>query len=102
MRRMSPAAATPGRRGTDAVPPVLPWIRARLANRPDTEHGQALVRMAMLVLITAYLQLVVSGRPEVAQELRLSQILMAVEFGIGLLILGWLLVIIAGLFGRRD
>ena len=73
------------------MPPVVPWIRARLANRPDTEHGQALVRMAMLVLITAYLQLVVSGRPEVAQELRLSQILMAVEFGIGLVILGWLL-----------
>ena len=70
---------------------ALTWARRRLANRPDTEHGQALVRLAMLVLVGVYLQLVVSGRPEVAQALRLSQQLLAVEFGVALLILGWLL-----------
>ncbi|MBJ6977818.1 ATP-binding protein [Luteimonas sp. MC1895] len=73
------------------MPPVLQWIRGRLANRPDSEHGQALVRMAMLVLVVAYLQVVVSGYPHVARELRMSQLLLAVEFGIGLAILGWLL-----------
>lgn len=70
---------------------ALHWARQRLANRPDTEHGQALVRLAMLVLVVAYLQLVVSGRPEVAQALRLSQQLLAVEFGVCFVILGWLL-----------
>ena len=70
---------------------ALTWARQRLANRPDTEHGQALVRLAMLVLVLVYLQVVVSGRPEVAQALRLSQQLLAVEFGVAILILGWLL-----------
>lgn len=70
---------------------ALTWARGRLANRPDTEHGQALVRLAMLVLVVAYLQLVVSGRPDIAQELRLSQQLLAVEFGVCFLILAWLL-----------
>ena len=34
---------------------VLPWLRQRLANRPDSEHGQALVRMAIAGLIVTYL-----------------------------------------------
>ena len=70
---------------------ALQWARQRLANRPDTEHGQALVRLTMLVLVVVYLQLVVSGRADVAQELRLSQQLLAVEFAVCFLILGWLL-----------
>ncbi|NLA68236.1 MAG: response regulator, partial [Gammaproteobacteria bacterium] len=70
---------------------AIQWARQRLANRPDTEHGQALVRIAMLVLVVAYLQTVVAGRPDVAQQLRLSLQLLAVEFGIGLVIIGWLL-----------
>ena len=69
---------------------ALKWARQRLANRPDTEHGQALVRLAMLVLVVAYLQLVVSGRPEIAQEFRLSLQLLALEFGVCFVILGWL------------
>ena len=70
---------------------AITWARKRLADRPDTEHGQALVRMAMLVLVVAYLQTVVSRHPEVGQQLRLSLQLLSVEFGIGLVILGWLL-----------
>src|SRR5690606_3738054 len=70
---------------------ALQWTRQRLTGRPDTEHGQALVRMAMLVLVAAYLQVVVSGRPGVADALRLSWQLLTVEFGIGFVILGWLL-----------
>jgi two-component system sensor histidine kinase RpfC len=67
------------------------WVRSRLANRPDSEHGQAFVRLMMLVLVAAYLQVVVSGRPEVEQALRMSQQLLAVEFAVAFLIVGWLL-----------
>ena len=29
------------------------WLRRRLANRPDSEHGQALVRIVLILLILA-------------------------------------------------
>ncbi|MBJ6980615.1 ATP-binding protein [Luteimonas sp. MC1572] len=70
---------------------ALHWARQRLANRPDSEHAQAIVRLLMLVVVEAYLQLVVSGRPDVAQALLLSQQLLAVEFVVALAVLGWLL-----------
>ncbi len=37
------------------MPATLAWIRQRLANRPDSEHGQAIVRLAIAVLILIYL-----------------------------------------------
>jgi two-component system sensor histidine kinase RpfC len=70
---------------------TLEWVRQRLTNRPDSEHAQAIVRLVMLVVVEGYLLLVVSGRPEVAQALRLSQQLLAVEFLVALGVLGWLL-----------
>ena len=33
------------------------WLRRRLANRPDSEHGQALVRIVLILLILAYVLL---------------------------------------------
>ena len=33
------------------------WFRSRLANRPDSEHGQALVRIILISLILAYVLL---------------------------------------------
>lgn len=33
------------------------WVRSRLANRPDSEHSQAIVRLAIACLIVAYLLL---------------------------------------------
>ena len=33
------------------------WLRCRLANRPDSEHGQALVRIVLILLILAYVLL---------------------------------------------
>jgi two-component system, sensor histidine kinase RpfC len=33
----------------------LRWIRARLAERPDTEHEQAIVRLAVVALVVLYL-----------------------------------------------
>ena len=91
---MRPLCATPassGRRGLTRVRRALQWARLRLANRPDSEHAQAIVRLLMLVVVEAYLQLVVSGRPDVAQALRLSQQLLAVEFVVALAVVGWLL-----------
>ena len=33
------------------------WLRRRLANRPDSEHGQALVRIVLILLILGYVLL---------------------------------------------
>lgn len=70
---------------------VVRWIGSRLAGRPDSEHGQAAVRLVMLCVIYAYLQLVVGRHPEVARELRLSEAYLAVEVAVALGIAGWLL-----------
>ncbi len=67
------------------------WIKQRLSNRPDSEHGQALVRVAMLCVIFLYLAFVVEGRQEVAVALDLAYRFLVIEFAVGLLILAWLL-----------
>ena len=36
---------------------LLALLRSRLSNRPDSEHGQALVRMAILSVVLAFLLL---------------------------------------------
>lgn len=64
---------------------------ARLSNRPDSEHQQALVRLVMLAVVVAYLQGVVNGRPEAAEPLRLSLHFLAVEFAVAFAILAWIL-----------
>ena len=58
--------------------------------RPDSEHGQASVRVAMLAVVLAYLLIVVAGRPEVAVPLRISLQFLAVEFVVAFGILGWI------------
>ena len=30
---------------------LVNWVRGRLGNRPDSEHGQAIVRIVLIVLI---------------------------------------------------
>jgi two-component system sensor histidine kinase RpfC len=35
----------------------LKWLRGRLSNRPDSEHGQALVRIVLILLILCYVLL---------------------------------------------
>ncbi|MDR7192478.1 ATP-binding protein [Luteimonas terrae] len=67
------------------------WLRARLSARQDSEHGQATVRLVMLVVIYAYLQLFVAGKPEVARELLLSEAYLAIEYAVALGIFVWLL-----------
>ncbi|MCD9030346.1 response regulator [Luteimonas sp. Y-2-2-4F] len=71
--------------------PLLPWLRQRLQGRPDSEHAQALVRVAVLTLVVAYLRLVVEGRPGLERPLVLSYQFLAVEFLVAFAILGWLL-----------
>ena len=40
---------------SDGMSPVLANLRARYANRPDSEHGQAFVRLAILTVVMIYL-----------------------------------------------
>ena len=39
----------------EGMSPLLTRLRARYANRPDSEHGQAFVRMAILTVVLIYL-----------------------------------------------
>lgn len=71
---------------------TLPRIKHRLSQRPDSEHGQAIVRLVMLCLILGYLEVVVSGRPEVAVALDLSRKFLVIEFLVAFFICGWLLL----------
>lgn len=70
---------------------AIGWLRTRLSDRHDSEHGQATVRLVMLVVIYAYLQLFVGGKPEVARELWLSEAYLAIEYAVALGIFVWLL-----------
>ena len=65
-------------------------IRERLGERPDSEHGQAMVRVVMLAIVVTYLKLVVEGRPGVEGPLRLSYLFLGLEFIVAFAILGWL------------
>ncbi|WP_411831842.1 ATP-binding protein [Pseudoxanthomonas mexicana] len=68
------------------------WIRSRIANRPDSEHGQALVRIGLISIILLY-ALLPSSRQALPQDeyaLVLSIVLSGLVNGIG--IFAWLLV----------
>jgi two-component system sensor histidine kinase RpfC len=71
---------------------LLQVIRSRLSNRTDSEHGQAFVRVAMLLVVLAYLLGVVEGRPGYERALVLSLSFLAIEFGVALAIVSWLLM----------
>src|SRR3546814_2288976 len=59
---------------------LLQTLKSRFDNRPDSEHGQALTRVAMLVVVLAYLQFVVKGHAGVERGLALSLSFLALEF----------------------
>ncbi|MEO6264419.1 MAG: histidine kinase dimerization/phospho-acceptor domain-containing protein, partial [Luteimonas sp.] len=71
---------------------IFSKLFSRLSQRPDSEHQQARVRLVMLAVVVAYLQGVVSGRPEVAEPLRLSLLFLAVEFVVAFAIMAWIMV----------
>jgi two-component system sensor histidine kinase RpfC len=69
---------------------LLNRLGHRLSNRPDSEHQQAIIRLVMLAVVVAYLQGVVTGRPGVAEPLRLSLLFLSVEFVVAFSILAWI------------
>jgi two-component system sensor histidine kinase RpfC len=69
---------------------LLNRVAHRLSNRPDSEHQQAIIRLVMLAVVVAYLQGVVTGRPGVAEPLRLSLLFLSVEFVVAFSILAWI------------
>jgi len=71
---------------------ILARIHARFANRPDSEHGQALVRIAVLSVVLLYLLL---SRPHgndgtSHQDYMLVLGMVAFGFTIGSLLIGWI------------
>src|SRR3546814_10225070 len=72
----------PGGPAVGAPPMIalLQTLKSRFDNRPDSEHGQALTRVAMLVVVLAYLQFVVKGHAGVERGLALSLSFLALEF----------------------
>jgi two-component system sensor histidine kinase RpfC len=73
--------------GFEGMSPVLANLRARYANRPDSEHGQAFVRLAILTVVLIYLCGVgtVSGFHD--PDLRTVLLYVAIEFLVGIGIL---------------
>ena len=65
-------------------------VRSRLSNRPDSEHGQASVRVIMLFVVYAYLELFVRGAPGVERALNISIAILAVDFLLASSILAWI------------
>jgi two-component system, sensor histidine kinase RpfC len=63
---------------------VPDWIRRRLSHRPDSEHEQALVRIAVLFVVLVYLLIdPVTGQGEAAREYRVVLGMVAVGFIVG-------------------
>ncbi|RZA32320.1 MAG: hybrid sensor histidine kinase/response regulator, partial [Lysobacteraceae bacterium] len=67
------------------------WVRSRLSNRPDSEHGQAIVRIGLISLILAY-ALLPSSR-QMLDPGEYSIVLAIVLSGLlnGIVIIAWLL-----------
>ncbi|MET0808080.1 MAG: ATP-binding protein [Pseudoxanthomonas sp.] len=67
------------------------WVTGRLSNRPDSEHGQALVRIGLITLILAY-ALLPSSRQLLSERdyaVVLAIVLSGLANGIGIIV--WLL-----------
>lgn len=79
----------------------LTWLRTRLSGRPDSEHQQAFVRIAILTLVAGYLWFAIRPQGDVTREYQLSFAFLGVEFMIGLSIIIWLLMRPAPSIPRR-
>ena len=67
---------------------LLRALRARFADRPDSEHGQAIVRLSLILVIVAYATLVGPDSPEQARAFTWFYVAFGVEAIVGLAILG--------------
>lgn len=70
---------------------ALAFLRARLSGRPDSEHGQAIVRMVLIVLILAYVLMpnVRNDLPHHQYQVVLGIVLTGLTLSV--LLFGWLL-----------
>ena len=68
----------------------LDWLRSRLSQRTDSEHGQAMVRLAVLLVVLLYLKL--SGVRDSMPAAVYGDVLamVATGFTIGAGLLGWI------------
>jgi two-component system sensor histidine kinase RpfC len=67
------------------------WLRTRLSNRPDSEHGQALVRLMIFVGVMAYL-LLGAALGGVAQDVSQTALAMSsIGVTIGSVLFCWIL-----------
>lgn len=68
------------------------WSRlaGRLSQRADSEHQQALIRLAMLAVILVYLVGVVRGQSGMTEPLRLSLLLLGAEFLVAFAVVTWI------------
>src|SRR5690606_33525986 len=60
--------------------------------RPDSEHGQASVRVVMLAVVYLYLHFAFGADPALSGPLAASRIILAVDFVIAFGILAWIVV----------
>ncbi len=65
-------------------------VRKRLSNRPDSEHGQAIVRLAILVVIYVYLGFAYAGDLRLAGPVAVSVAILTADFVLGFAILAWI------------
>ncbi|HEY5970945.1 MAG TPA: ATP-binding protein [Pseudoxanthomonas sp.] len=67
------------------------WLKSRLAHRPDSEHGQALVRLALFAGVMAYMLLgaALGGLPQNVSYTALA--MSSVGFSVGLALFCWIL-----------
>ncbi|MDH5833731.1 ATP-binding protein [Luteimonas kalidii] len=70
--------------------PLFDLVRGRLSNRPDSEHGQAIVRVVMLAVVYLYLYFAFEGDPALAGPLQASRTILTVDFVIAFGILAWI------------
>ena len=76
----------------NGVRDMVVWARSRLANRPDSEHEQAIVRVCMLLLLLFYLLLAREVRPEMTDAIRVSLQYLSIEYVCAFGICLWVLI----------
>lgn len=72
-----------------------------MSQRADSEHQQALIRLAMLAVILVYLLGVVRGQSGVTESLRLSLQLLAADFVVAFSVVAWIVARPGVSFPRR-
>jgi two-component system, sensor histidine kinase RpfC len=77
------------------------WMRARLSNRPDSEHGQAVVRMIIACLLTGYIYTLRRLGMGDTEALSLMLMVMLAETFVGTAILAHIFVHPASSHSRR-